>query len=82
MARVREAVPEGTLFAVQEKVDGANVSFLCDDLTIRMARRTAILTPLEHFFGYREILERYTGHICHIFNRIRFSCPDMSFCGM
>ena len=78
MARVREAVPEGALFAVQEKVDGANVSFLCDDLSIQMARRTAILTPLENFFGYREVLERYTGHIYHIYNLIRLSCPEMT----
>ena len=41
MAQVREHVEIGTLFAVQEKVDGANVSFLCDDLEVRMARRTA-----------------------------------------
>ena len=37
MARVREAVPAEAAWAVQEKVDGANVSFLCDDRTVRMA---------------------------------------------
>lgn len=78
MARVRENVEIGTLFAVQEKVDGANVSFLCDDLEVRMARRTAILDPLEPFFGYQEVLERYSGHIYHLYNRIRLSYPAMT----
>ena len=78
MAQVREKVEMGTLFAVQEKVDGANVSFLCDDLEVRMARRTAILDPLEPFFGYQQVLERYSGHIYHIYNRLRLSCPEMT----
>lgn len=78
MAQVREQVEIGTLFAVQEKVDGANVSFLCDDLEVRMARRTAILDPLEPFFGYQQVLERYSGHIYHIYNRLRLSYPEMT----
>ena len=76
MAQVRENVQIGTLFAVQEKVDGANVSFLCDDLDVRMARRTAILDPLEPFFGYQEVLERYSGHVYHIYNRVRLAYPE------
>ena len=83
MARVRENLEcddreTKTLFAVQEKVDGANVSFLCDDLDVRMARRTAILDPLEPFFGYQEVLERYSGHVYHIFNLLRQSYPAMT----
>ena len=78
MAQVREHVEIGTLFAVQEKVDGANVSFLCDDLEVRMARRTAILDPLEPFFGYQQVLERYSGHIYHIYNRLRLSYPEIT----
>ena len=76
--RVRSAMKPEALFAVQEKVDGANVSFLCDDLDIRMARRTAILDPLEPFFGYQEVLERYSGHIYHIYNLVRLAHPDMT----
>ena len=78
MALVRECVSPETLFAVQEKVDGANVSFLCDDLDVRMARRTAILKPGEKFFGYQEVLEHYSGHVYHIYNLIRLSHPDMT----
>jgi len=77
MARVRENVLIGTQFAVQEKVDGANVAFLCDDLNVRMARRNAILAPQDKFFGYQEILERYAGHIYHIFNLIRLCRPEL-----
>ena len=78
MALVRECVSPETLFAVQEKVDGANVSFLCDDLDVRMARRTAILKPGEKFFGYQDVLEHYSGHVYHIYNLIRLSHPDMT----
>ncbi|MBQ3766435.1 MAG: hypothetical protein II874_06850 [Bacteroidales bacterium] len=78
MALVRAAEPAETLFAVQEKVDGANVSFLCDDLEVRMARRTAILDPLEPFFGFQQVLERYSGHVYHIYNRLRLSYPEMT----
>ena len=78
MARVREAVPEGTLFAVQEKVDGANVSFLVDDLEVRMARRTAILKPDERFFGYEQMLERYSAQVYNVYNLVRVSCPEVT----
>ena len=78
MARVRETVPEDTLFAVQEKVDGANVSFLCDDLDVRMARRTAVLDPKESFFGYQRLLERYSGNAYHVYNLLRLRCPEMT----
>ena len=78
MARVREAVPASALFAVQEKVDGANVSFLCDDLDVRMARRTAILSPTESFFNHQDILERYSGNIYHIYNLIRLEYQEVT----
>ena len=78
MAQVRENVATGTLFAVQEQVDGANVSFLCDDLDVRMARRTAILDPLEPFFGYQAVLERYSGQIYHIYNLVRLAYPAVT----
>ena len=77
MARVRSAVPEDALWTVQEKVDGANVAFLCDDLTVRMARRHAVLAPDESFFHYQEVLVRYSGHVYHLFNRVRLACPEM-----
>ena len=78
MARVRENVEIGTLFAVQEKVDGANVSFLSDDLDVRMARRTAVLKPQENFFGYQEVLDRYAGSIYHIYNQVRLAYPEVT----
>ena len=78
MALVRECVSPETLFAVQEKVDGTNVAFLCDDLDVRMAQRTTILDPKEKFFGYQDILERYSGHVYHIYNLLRLSYPDMT----
>lgn len=78
MALVRAAVPAATLFAVQEKVHGANVSFLCDDKNLRMARRTAILGEEEPFFRYQELLEHYESAVCHVFNRLRGRYPKMT----
>jgi Rnl2 family RNA ligase len=76
MAQVRDVVPEGTQWAVQEKVDGANVAFLCDDLDVRMARRRAILERQEKFFDYEDMLDRYSGNIYYIFNLIRLAHPE------
>ena len=76
MAQVREVVPKGALLAVQEKVDGANVAFLCDDLDVRMARRRAVLEPQEKFFDYQDMLDRYSGNIYYIFNLIRKVHPE------
>ena len=78
MESVREAVPRDALWSVQEKVLGVQVSFLCDDLDVRMARRTAILDLLEPFYGYQKVLDRYGGHIYHIFNLVRLACPSMT----
>ena len=77
MARVREAVPPGRPFAVQEKVDGANVAFLCDDREVRMARRRALLTPSENFFRYGELLSRYESRVVHLFHRLEARYPEL-----
>ena len=78
MERVRGAVDPETLFAVQEKVDGANVSIITDGETVRMARRTALLEPGEHFFGWEAVLDRYEWPVCHIFNRLSLKYPEMT----
>ena len=78
MERVRSAVEPETLFAVQEKVDGANVSIITDGETVRMARRTALLEPGEHFFGWEAVLDRYEWPVCHIFNRLSLDYPEMT----
>ena len=78
MARVRAAVSPNTLFAVQEKVHGANVSFLTDGLDVKMARRTAVIQEGEPFFGYEAVLDRYEWQVVHIFNRLSLRHRDMT----
>ena len=78
MERIRAAVEPETLFAVQEKVHGANVSFLTDGLDVRMARRTAMLREGESFFGHESVLDRYEWQVVHIFNRLSLRYRDMA----
>ena len=78
MERVRSAVKPETLFAVQEKVDGANVSIITDGQEVRMARRTALLEPGEPFFGWEAVLDRYEWPVCHIFNRLSLDYPEIT----
>ena len=77
MALVRESVGPETPFAVQEKVDGEHVTFLSDDLDVRMALRTALLGSKEMPFGFQAVLDRYSGRIYHIYNLLRPAWPDM-----
>ena len=77
MERIRAAVKPESLFAVQEKVHGANVSFLTDGLDVKMARRTAVIREGESFFGYEAVLDRYEWQVVHIFNRLSLRYPEM-----
>lgn len=78
MERVRGAVPQEALWAVQEKVDGANMAFLCDDLDVRVARRHAVLSPGESFFHHEQMLEFYSGQVYHVYNLVRLARPEMT----
>ena len=49
MERVVAEMPQDLEYVVQEKVHGANTSFLCDGKTVRFAKRTSILEEGEQF---------------------------------
>jgi len=75
MEKVREEVPSGTVFVVQEKVHGSNVSFVCSlpEGEIRFAKRTGFVEPDENFFGCAEFIPRYEERIrkvCRLVKRI------------
>ena len=51
VARVRGQMPRDLQYVVQEKVHGANASFLCDGTNIVFAKRTAVIERDEAFYG-------------------------------
>lgn len=64
LGKVREEVPSDTLFAVQEKVHGTNVSFICEFLpggkiSMNFAKRTAPVAADENFYSHQEFVMRY-----------------------
>ena len=63
MERIVAEMPTDLEYVVQEKVHGANTSFLCDGENVRFAKRTSMLEAEEMFYDYPELLERYKGKV-------------------
>ena len=59
MEHVVEQMPQNLQYVVQEKVHGANTSFLCDGNEVKFAKRTSMLADDEKFYDYPELLEAY-----------------------
>ena len=67
VGKVREQVSPEQVYVVQEKVHGANTSFICDGTSIQFAKRTAVIEDGETFYGYEEIVtcaRRARGTTC------------------
>ena len=63
MERIVAEMPTDLEYVVQEKVHGANTSFLCDGENVRFAKRTSMLETEEMFYDYPELLERYKDKV-------------------
>lgn len=63
MERIVAEMPTDLEYVVQEKVHGANTSFLCDGENVRFAKRTSMLEAEEMFYDYPELLERYKDKV-------------------
>lgn len=57
-------------YIVQEKVHGANLSFITDGKMISMAKRTEIITEDEDFYNSKKVLENYRNRILSLFNEV------------
>jgi Rnl2 family RNA ligase len=77
MERVVAEMPDDLEWVVQEKVHGANTSFLCDGTEVKMAKRTSMLAEDEAFYDFRELLERYTPKVLSLFGRIKAEYPEV-----
>ena len=71
MERVWAEMPEDLEWVVQEKVHGANTSFLCDGEEVRFAKRTSVLSDDDRFYDFQTLLESYRPRVLSLFRRIR-----------
>ena len=78
MEHVVDEMPQDLGYVVQEKVHGANTSFLCDGETVRFAKRTSMLEDGEQFYDYPELLERYKARVLKLFTDIRAKFPEVT----
>ncbi len=66
-------------FIVQEKVHGANLTFITDGIEIKCAKRTGLLGSDEKFFNYQKIKDRYKEKILKTFEEVKKLEPTMDF---
>lgn len=77
MQHVIEQMPADLRYVVQEKVHGANTSFLCDGSTIEFAKRTSIIVANEKFYDHTELLDRYKQRVMHLFGTVKQRYPEV-----
>lgn len=78
MERVRAEMPTDLEWVVQEKVHGANTSFLCDGEEVRFAKRTSVLSDDDRFYDFQTLLEAYRPRVLSLFRRIREAHPAVT----
>lgn len=77
LEKVRWQMPDDLKYVVQEKVHGANASFLCDGNEIKFAKRTALVMADEQFYGYAELVDLYRGKILALTKDVMKQCPGV-----
>jgi len=73
--RVRMQMPPDLRYVVQEKVHGANTSFISDGNVIEFAKRTSLIENGEQFYEYIELMERYAARVKALTSDIMSSFP-------
>lgn len=77
-----EDVRETEMFVALEKVHGSNFSFYCDGKELHCARRNAMLSPQETFYGWQVARDKYKDGIFEIFKATKEINPDIERQGM
>ena len=65
-------------FVVQEKVHGANVSFVTDGATVKFAKRTAFVEADEKFYDSEKFFERHSQRVTGLFSLVCERIPDIT----
>ncbi len=61
---------QGAEWIVTEKLHGANFCILCDGEHIECAKRKALISPEEHFFGYRAVVAPMRGEVLELWRAL------------
>ena len=77
MDKVRAEMPSDLRYVVQEKVHGANTSFLCDGNDVCFAKRTSVLADNEKFYDYEQILAEYRERVMALYADIKSNVEDI-----
>ncbi len=77
LEHVVEQMPHDLHYVVQEKVHGANTSFLCNGANVTFAKRTSVLEENENFYDYPELLESYREKVLNLFKEIKRRYHDV-----
>ena len=78
MERVMAEMPADLEYVVQEKVHGANTSFLCVGNEVKFAKRTSVLAEGENFYEYAELLEAYKDRVLSLFSKVKAKFPEIT----
>ncbi len=64
------------VFIVQEKVHGANFSFITDGTHIQVAKRTSLIAKDENFNNYKYVVNKYEKAILELFKLVQIDFPE------
>lgn len=78
MERVMAEMPADLEFVVQEKVHGANTSFLCDGNEVKFAKRTSVLAEGENFYEYALLLDTYKDRVLSLYGKVKAKYPEIT----
>ena len=78
MEMVMAEMPADLKYVVQEKVHGANTSFLCDGNDVKFAKRTSVLSEGENFYEYDELLKTYKKRVLNLFGKVKVRYPKIT----
>ncbi|MBC8755442.1 RNA ligase, Rnl2 family [Kordia sp. YSTF-M3] len=64
------------VFVVQEKVHGANFSFITEGNTIKVAKRTSLISEDENFNNYKYVVNTYEKAVLELFKLVKVDFPE------
>lgn len=65
------------IYVVQEKVHGANFSFLTNGKEVKIAKRTDFIHENEIFYNAQKVAEKYHSKVLRLFEKVKESFPDV-----
>lgn len=76
MEKIKIEELDSLQYVVQEKVHGANCSFITDGQTVQFAKRTGLVEAGEKFYNYEELLEKYKERVIGLYYLIKEKYTD------